>query len=89
MELSKVDSLSEQESIIIDTLKTLVSSDDIEDLVSGLKISLEDDSSLFVIKEEAEVCGFFLATPLSDDESNSKVDIVSIEELWVKVKYNH
>ncbi len=87
MELSKIDSVEDQETAIIDTLKTLVSSEDLEDITSGLKISLDDESVLYVIKDAEQVGGFLLATPLSEDETNKKVDLVSIDEIWVKAKY--
>jgi hypothetical protein len=87
VELSKVDSVSDHETVILDTLKTLVSSDDMEDITSGLKISLEDESSLYKVSEGAEICGFFIVTPLADDDTGKKVDIISVEELWMKAKY--
>jgi hypothetical protein len=58
-----------------------------EDIVSGLKISLEDESTLYKIDENGEICGFFIVTPLADDDTSKKVDIISVEELWVKAKY--
>ncbi|OLS28836.1 MAG: hypothetical protein HeimC2_04370 [Candidatus Heimdallarchaeota archaeon LC_2] len=87
MELSKIESASDLEEVILDTLKTLVSSEDLDDISSGLNLSLEDESSLYVIKDDQQICGFFLATPLTADGENKKIDLVSIDEIWVKAKY--
>ncbi|MFV2015507.1 MAG: hypothetical protein ACC656_08780, partial [Candidatus Heimdallarchaeota archaeon] len=54
---------------------------------SGLIITLEDESILYVVRDGDQIGGFLLATPLSDDESNTKIDLVSIDEIWIKAKY--
>lgn len=91
MELSKIDTVEDQETVIIDTLKTLISSEDMDDITSGLIISLEDESTLYAVREGEEIGGFLLATPLADDAAGKKVDLVSIDEIWIKAKHvnNH
>lgn len=87
MELSKIESASDLEEVILDTLKTLVSSEDMEDISSGLQISLGDESILYAIKEDQLTCGFLLATPLNAEGETTKIDLISIDEIWVKAKY--
>ena len=87
MELSKIESPSDLEEVILDTLKTLVSSEDLEDISSGLKLSLEDESILYAIKDDQQFCGFLLATPLTAEGESKKIDLISIDEIWVKTKY--
>ena len=87
MELSKIESTSDLEEVILDTLKTLVSSEDLEDISSGLKLSLEDESILYAIKDDQQICGFLLVTPLVAEAESKKIDLISVDEIWVKAKY--
>lgn len=90
VELIEASSPNDHEKILTNILKNLVSSEELEDTVTGLLLTLEDGSSLYLLSHEGEDAGFIIVTPLSEDEEKlTKIDLVSIDEIWVKANHEN
>lgn len=84
MELNRVepeDSLPLIESI----LKTSLNGEEMEELIEGMQVEIEDGTYVYSILQEDGIIGFLLATPLSDeDEDGENIELISIEDIWLR-----
>jgi len=88
MDLNQVES-SDFEATLSSTLNMLFSNEEVIELIDGLIMELEEGSHLYSVSYETDDIGFCVITPLSEMGEPDEIDLISIEDIFIKPKYQN